>query len=48
MSYPVLGHLGFKGVCIGMFIYTAKYMQTTVTQRDIKINLLKQLINKKS
>jgi hypothetical protein len=48
MSYPILGHLGFKVICTGMFLFTAKYMHVATAQRDIEINLLQQLINKKS
>jgi hypothetical protein len=44
MSYPILGHLGFKIICTGMFLFTAKYMHVATAQRDIKIGLLDKLV----
>ena len=43
MSYPILGHLGFKLVCTGLFVFTAKYMYVATAQRDIQIGLLQKL-----
>ena len=43
MSYPILGHLGFKLVCTGMFLFTAKYVYVATAQRDIQIKLIENL-----
>ena len=46
MSYPTFAHMGFKLICSGMFLFTAKYMHISIAQRNIQIALLEGL-NKK-
>jgi hypothetical protein len=43
MSYPAFAHIGFKLICTGMFLFTAKYMHVATVQRDIQIGLLQKL-----
>ncbi len=45
MSYPAFAHIGFKLICTGMFLFTAKYMHVATVLRDIQIGLL-QILNK--
>jgi hypothetical protein len=44
MSYPTFAHLGFKAICTGMFLFTAKYMYVATAQRDIQIALLDKIL----
>ncbi len=46
MSYPAFAHLGFKVICTGMFLFTAKYMHVATAQRDIQIALLDKILKK--